>query len=118
MEARKALRKAHVELKELHSTINSLSKDYVAQLESNNSGMYVTTHALVRFAERVKGISLLGDTDELKLSNYQGSIADLRGELLSPEDGRAIILGHKRFHHMRGYTIVSDGLTVLTVQTD
>ena len=115
---RTALKDSYTELKALHEKMNAQKVAYVKSLDEGDPGLYITTHAIVRYIERIKGIPLMGKDDAEKAKNYLGKFSDLREEMLDEKEGHEIILNHRRFYPRKGYTLVVDGLTLLTVTKD
>ena len=100
--------------------LKGLKGKYIDVYTDTVSGqlLYITDHAKVRYLERVKSISLTGDTDKEKLSNSGLDTYSLSKEIVSREEEEKILKGQLETWTRNDITLVIKRLAIVTVTKD
>jgi len=117
MIARDKLKEAIIVRDNSMETVSQLTTSYINALGTNR-GIYISDHAIVRYLERVKGVTFNNSlTDAAKLDNYWQAPEEIREEMLTLEEDRFIL--KKQLHFYRrpntNYGYIIKNLTITTV---
>jgi len=110
---REQIHKLDEKLEELKAERREMVREYIKEEESY---LYVSDHAIVRYLERECGVDLMGSTDQERLSNYNGSLEKVRKRVVSVEQQKQIMYQNiENFRISDDCYVVVKGLTVVTV---
>jgi len=109
---RSELRRLHDVRDDLHREIDILTEEY---LRMDCTKLYVTNHAILRYAQRVLGLETFGDTEFEQVSNLPISPERIRVNMLTKDEEVTILKNNITLFDKGGYVLLIKGLSVVTV---
>jgi len=95
---------------------NKLIEKYI---QKTSKLIFLTDHSIVRYLERVKGLTLSGKADIRKvqqyLRKYQVDANELRAEMLNKEEMLHILKNNIVLYPKGDFTYVFENLTLITI---
>ena len=118
MQIRTDLKELYNERSKIQQQMSKLTHKYIQEC-GDKPLLYITEHAIVRYLERVKGITFdesLQESEKLRTQNVAPET--IRAEMLSHKQQLDIVTHMRTMFYMNGLVYVIKGLSVVTVLKD